>query len=225
MKSCFFKISLLLSFIAVSLFVFSQKGDDKQSRHASKYLEIKNPNIKAAQDFVLHYSGLPGNKQDWITLVERDKPDNTFGQWFYTQGKKAGTYTFKGVPEGMYEIRVYFNWPDGQYKVMDRLVINVGGSFNLGNSGYFKYEQSGYAANQTITIEYLNLPGNKQDWITLVEKNKPDNTFGQWFYTQGKKSGVHEFNGVPAGTYELRLYFNWPDGKYEVKGRETIIVK
>lgn len=197
----------------------------KTSQLVSKFLEVKNEEIRGGQEIIVYYSGLPGNSQDWITIVERDKPDNTFGQWFYTQGNKSGSHTFNGIPEGIYEIRVYFDWPDGKYEVKDRLVVNVGGNYNIGESGFFKYNLSGYNADQPIEIEFINLPGNKQDWITLVQKDKPENTFGQWFYTDAKKNGTHVFNGMPAGTYELRVYFNWPDGKFEVMGRETIIIK
>ncbi|MFQ3579746.1 MAG: hypothetical protein SNJ71_06375 [Bacteroidales bacterium] len=208
--------------------LFAQKGFDNQSTNAvSKHIKVGKTVFSPQEQIEIEYFNMPGNSQDWISLVEKSKPDNTFGQWFYTQGKTTGKFTFANVPVGEYEIRVYYKWPEGQYEVKDRLAIIIKNELpdnTVIDSYYFKTRKV-HSVNQNITIEYKNLPGNAQDWITLVEANKPDNSFGQWFYTQGKKSGTHTFTAVPAGTYELRLYFNWPQGQYEVKARETIIVK
>lgn len=226
----FISVMVIVSF-CINLNAFELKTESVNSQStenpaSSKHINLEKSFFKNTDEITFSYRALPGNKQDWITLVEADKPDNTFGQWFYTQGKRSGTHKFNPVKkDGIYEIRVYYNWPDGKYEVKDRIKVHVGKDIVTASSGYFNLQSSGHRANQKINIEFINLPGNKQDWITLVEANKPDNTFGQWFYTQGKRNGTHSFNGVPAGTYELRLYFNWPDGKYEVKGRETIIVK
>lgn len=77
------------------------------------------------EGITINYSGLPGNQQDWITLVPAGTPDDTYGDWFYTYGQKSGSYTFKPQPPGDYELRVYFNWPDGGYVVQKRIRIKV----------------------------------------------------------------------------------------------------
>ena len=82
-----------------------------------------------------------------------------------------------------------------------------------------------YAPQEAIEIEFSGLPGNAQDWITLVHKNRPDNQYGEWFYTRGTKSGRHTFKGVPEGEYEIRVYFNWPSGGYKVQKRMGISVR
>ena len=71
------------------------------------------------------YSGLPGNQNDWITLVKASEPDSTYGAWFYTSGKRSGTYSFGVVEPGDYEVRIYFDWPNGGYIVQKRLKIKV----------------------------------------------------------------------------------------------------
>lgn len=73
----------------------------------------------------INYSGLPGNQNDWITLVKATAPDSTYGEWFYTSGRKSGTYTFGVVEPGDYEVRIYFDWPNGGYIVQKRLKIKV----------------------------------------------------------------------------------------------------
>lgn len=73
-------------------------------------------------------------------------------------------------------------------------------------------------------IYFSNLPGNQQDWITIVSKETPDTEYGQYFYTGGQVEGSLSFRGVVPGEYEVRLYLNWPDGGYEVESRFSFIV-
>jgi hypothetical protein len=86
---------------------------------ANKAVYASNEEITAA------FSGLPGNAADWITLQEAGKPDDSYGQYFYSDSKKEGTFTFSAVPPGDYEIRIYFDWPAGGYTVQKRLKVKV----------------------------------------------------------------------------------------------------
>jgi len=77
------------------------------------------------EQITISYSGLPGNQNDWITLSKASAPDSTYGDWFYTYGQKSGTYTFKVTEPGDYEVRVYYDWPNGGYAVRQRIKIIV----------------------------------------------------------------------------------------------------
>jgi LCCL domain-containing protein/PAN domain-containing protein len=81
-----------------------------------------------------------------------------------------------------------------------------------------------YAPNEGIVVEYSGLPGNQQDWITITQASAPENTYGQWFFTGGKQNGSLNFNGLSPGNYEARVYFNWPQGGYNVQARRTFTV-
>jgi hypothetical protein len=85
--------------------------------------------------------------------------------------------------------------------------------------------KSFFTTDEQVSISYSDLPGNDGDWITLTKVSDPDNTYGDWFYTSGKKSGTYSFNPVGPGIYEVRLYFNWPNGGYVVQKRLKITVK
>jgi TolB-like protein len=97
--------------------------------------------------------------------------------------------------------------------------ITVNGSIKI------KPDKKSYSESEKVTIEYSGLPGNDKDWITFVSESSPDTTYGDWFYTEGKKSGMHTFGGVSPGDYEIRVYFNWPPGGYTVHARLKIKVK
>jgi hypothetical protein len=85
-------------------------------------------------------------------------------------------------------------------------------------------EKAVYAPDEPIVVDYADLPGNGQDWITIVEASAPDNTYGRWFYTNGSTTGRLEFGSHPVGTYEVRLYYDWPRGGYRVQRRCTFTV-
>ncbi|MBN1524744.1 MAG: hypothetical protein JW904_09685 [Spirochaetales bacterium] len=82
-----------------------------------------------------------------------------------------------------------------------------------------------YSSDENINIEYSGFPGNDQDWITLVKSGDSDKTYGEWFYTEGKKSGSYTFGKVKPGEYEIRVYFDWPAGGYVVQTRIQVTVK
>lgn len=72
-------------------------------------------------------SGLPGNRTDWVTLVPKDASFEEWGSnWLYTQGVTEGEWSFwaPNAP-GPYEIRVYFNYPDGGFEVQASTELNV----------------------------------------------------------------------------------------------------
>lgn len=82
-----------------------------------------------------------------------------------------------------------------------------------------------FSEQEKIEFKFSGLPGNKYDWITMVDARKSDNYYGQWFYTKGKASGKYIFNGVKKGNYEIRIYYNWPAGGYIVQRRYKFRVK
>lgn len=81
-----------------------------------------------------------------------------------------------------------------------------------------------YKPNESIFVEYHEFPGNRTDWITIVPAGASDRTYREWHYTQGRRSGVLAFKGLPAGNYEARAYFNWGREGYTVRSRHSFQV-
>ncbi len=71
------------------------------------------------------YDNLPGSQTDWITLAPREHADDQYGEWFYTGGMRSGSHVFAGLPAGVYEARVYHDWPAGGYAVQERAAVFV----------------------------------------------------------------------------------------------------
>lgn len=83
-----------------------------------------------------------------------------------------------------------------------------------------------YASNEPIIVFYQDFPGNKSDWMTIMPANAPDNTYEEWQFTNGSRSGRFRFRGLPAGTYEVRGYYNWDDTEtYTVQTRYRFTIR
>jgi hypothetical protein len=76
-----------------------------------------------------------------------------------------------------------------------------------------------FSPNETVKIEFAGFPGNEKDWVTVVPVATPTDRYGKWEYAAGKRDGFLSFDGLPAGEYEARAYFNWPSGGYTVQAR------
>lgn len=71
---------------------------------------------------VATYRGIPSPRPgDWITLAKAADPDRSYGQWSWLRGQGEGTVPFVAPPEpGTYELRLFLDWPRGQYAVAAR---------------------------------------------------------------------------------------------------------
>ena len=86
-------------------------------------------------------------------------------------------------------------------------------------------DRQSYLENEEIRVTVSGLPGNPKDWITIVPQGSPDDKYGQWIYTQGQPSGSWTFRGMAPGVYEVRVYFDYPTGGYQVQGRQSFSVE
>lgn len=217
-----------------SIAVLKESSGEVQSFKKQETSSVTQPFVKTSQDIyyenqniTVEFYNLSGSQSDWITIVPINDPDNTFKEWYYTKGAKNGKMEFKGLPAGRYEVRAYLNWPNGGYNVVSRYaftVVKAKTDYVISNQPFVKTAQPVYGEYQRITVEFYNLLGSQTDWITIVPVSDPDNTYKEWYYTKGVRSGKMEFNGLPAGIYEVRAYLNWPNGGYNVVSRYQFTV-
>ena len=86
-------------------------------------------------------------------------------------------------------------------------------------------ERPTYGANERITLIWSGFPGaTLTDWITIAPVGTPDDKYGEWTYLDGRQGGTVSFNPVPVGSYEVRGYFNWTTGGYNVQARSGFTV-
>ncbi|WP_421902099.1 hypothetical protein [Maridesulfovibrio sp.] len=173
---------------------------------------------------VVEYSGLPGNNQDWITIVPKGTAADKWGEWFYTKGKQSGRRNFGALSPGDYEVRAYVNWPKGGFVIQARSSFSVVLQHST-PSDVLTTDKQTYAVGEDIVLIYENMPGNAQDWITVVKAGSSAEEWGEWFYTKGKRTGKKIYSNMKAGDYEARAYFNWPAGGYKIMHRHRFAVR
>jgi fatty acid-binding protein DegV len=150
---------------------------------------------------------------------ENDRHDISYQ---YLNKRTSGELTFTApATPGSYDFRMHDT--DSGGKEVTYVTFSVEGSV-MQQDSFVRTLKDFYTPGEPIEIEYSSLPGNRQDWITLVESSAPENTYGEWFYTGGKTSGRHTFSAKSEGEYEIRLYFDWPSGGYNVMSRYAFSV-
>ena len=179
-------------------------------------------------------SGLPGNTQDWLTLVASDAAADSFGEWSYTNGVTDGAFTFTapGAP-GAYEIRVYFDYPNGGYEIQASLAVTVAlpeaeAETELepepepqGPTTTLSVSAPEFAPGTRVTVSFAvseSLPADA--WIGLVPSDTPhgdaaanDLSALDYRFLGGQTAGELPFFAPDApGAYELRLFASRTDG-------------
>ncbi len=106
-------------------------------------------------------------------------------------------------------------------KQKKKIKIKGDGDFNAKIST----DKTSYTTNDPIVVSWQGFTGASSDWITVVRSTAPHTTYSQWTYLRSKPSGTHTFRPVAPGTYEVRGYFNWPTGGYNVMAKKRFTVK
>jgi hypothetical protein len=227
-------ISLML-LISITI-LLSQACQKQQSTGKKIHLGMSTDSVVANKPFEVAWVNTPGNQQDWITLVPVGTPDNRWGQWTYLKNRTAGSYKFSAPKSGDYEVRLYYDWPAGGFEVIERLRVSVSGPepqvmkppqkvIDRPSEPYLSMEKTKYKKSEEVKVSWANTPGNKQDWITIVPKETPDNHWKKWTYLKGETFGSFSVANLNPGKYEARLYFNWPAGRFNVIERMEFVVE
>lgn len=155
--------------------------------------------------------------QDWIALAPVGSAHTHFNAYQYTNGAGSGSVTFTTtLATGNYIARLFRN---NTYTL-----VAESAAFSVTNATVgaptLSVPQPLTAASNVI-VTYSGMPGNSQDWISVVPAGSADNFYvnGDWTYTSGQVSGTYNTGTLAAGNYEARAYFNWPSGGYTVQQR------
>jgi hypothetical protein len=161
--------------------------------------------VAAGSDFKIYWQG-PNNKQDFITIIEADAEERKYGPYSYTKKSKEDRdnriYVTLRAPDnaGSYEIR----YLTGQkYLTLARVPVTV-------TSTLATLEAPADAAAGSDLKVIWQGPGNKQDYITIVEAEAEEGTYSNYTYTRKSKEdrdgNVFLTVRVPdkAGLYEIR---------------------
>ena len=171
------------------------------------------------------WSGTPGNQQDWITVVAEGAAPEDAGQGTFTSGAVDGSYTVSGLAAGAYEVRVFYDYPASGYTIQASYPFTVGDAAPAMGSSTVGTDKPVYKAGETVIVFWNGLPGNVQDWVTVVPAGAPAEELGQWTYPNGQTTGAFQVSGLAAGDYEARVYHDYPNGGTTIHAVSTFTVQ
>jgi hypothetical protein len=166
------------------------------------------------ESITVTYSAMPGNAQDWITVVGSKAPDDSYGEYFYTEGRAQGSQIFKGLDPGTYEVRAFHDWPNGGYEIKARyrFVVEDGGT---DASPRLNMERDTFYPGEEITVRFsINKEMSIYGWAGIVHSSLPhgseslnrENT-SVFKLLDGRTSGALTFSAPSApGSYDIRLH-------------------
>ncbi|MCP3873999.1 MAG: hypothetical protein GY699_12685 [Desulfobacteraceae bacterium] len=106
-------------------------------------------NFMPGQKITVKFTGLPANGQDWLALSDVTHKSDEYYDMVMLQGKpESGSHSFKGLPKGNYEIRVYTDWPNGGYQVAAKTAVKVSKAIVLPNPAMAKVTPTKKSVNQ-----------------------------------------------------------------------------
>ena len=154
---------------------------------------------------VVSLSNMLGDSHDWIAIYKADTTTQWSNvlQWEWTDGITDGNFTFDELPEGEYEARAFF---EDSYTIEGRALFTVevvSLDVNLTSN------KESYLSEEEIVVHFDNMSGDSEDWIAIYPKDSStawENVI-DWKYTEGDTNGSFIFEGLEAGEYEVRAFF------------------
>jgi len=164
---------------------------------------------------------MSGDAHDWIAIYPQGSSNawaNVIG-WSFTNGVINYTKNFGGLDVGNYEVRAFFK---------NTYVLEAQSSFsvqdNAGGNALIETSKQEYTVNEVINSSFKNMSGDAHDWIGIYAQgstNAWENVL-QWSFTKGLVNGSKQFQGLPAGNYEIRVFFK---NSYVLESKQSFSVK
>ncbi len=145
---------------------------------------------------VVTFANLPGNARDWLAVAPVGSPLSTYGSWQYVSGA-SGETSFERLSPGEYVIRAFEN--DG----LDLLGESAPFSITTPPRS-LKPTAASYTTDAPVVVEYVSLPNNPGDWLTIAPAGSPLTSYAQWRYVF-RESGSASFSGLRPGSYVARV--------------------
>ena len=119
-------VLVVLLFCIVTLaYLFSTKTNrispaSVSSQEVSKIVKTEKSTYRSGEKIYVHYYGAPGLRGDWICIAPAGSPDNTYGSYQYIPHSGSGTLSFETPEPGRYEVRAFYRYNPGHYRVTGR---------------------------------------------------------------------------------------------------------
>ncbi|WP_168206328.1 peptidoglycan-binding protein [Labrenzia sp. PHM005] len=123
----------------------------------------------------VEFGNLPAGQLNWIAIAAADHGAEAFYDLLMLQnGRQTGTHTFKLLPDGDYELRVYLDWPNGGHEIAARAPVTVG-DIALPSAQPLPEPVVQPSPNAPDKADHTSQPGIAAKHTTETEPSNPDN--------------------------------------------------
>ncbi len=155
----------------------------------------------------IHFNEMTNHHKDWIGIYPADTSTEwkNVVKWAWTQNKSEGTLSFKNLPAGKYEARAFYN---NSYDIEAKHAFQVTGNQAKAELSATK---AIFKADEDVRINFKNINGATNDWLAIypADKNNDWENVVKWKFNKGGvKAGQANFDKLPAGAYEARIFYN-----------------
>lgn len=171
-----------------------------------------------AENIVVTLADMPGNEGDWVGVYPKDASNawENVLVWRHDGQVGNGEHTLDGLPEGAYQVRLFLN---NSYTLLDQkdFTVVAPAAVNIATN-------TPYESGQPISVTLANMPGHDGDWVGIFPKDATsawENVL-VWRHDGQVGNGTHQLDGLPAGTYDLRVFLN---NSYSLLGEVEITVE
>ena len=152
----------------------------------------------------ISYANMQGSFSDWVAVAPQGAPDDEFSWWEYTKGAFSGSFQLNTLPQGTYVARAYFN--DGFTRRAESTPFTVGAPTGLPVT--LTTDKTTFSGLEPVLVNYTGMAGTPNDWIGGFHPMSDNRYFRARSYTNGTTNGLGVIWGLPAGSWELRAFFN-----------------
>ena len=157
-----------------------------------------------------------------VTLSWHDNSDDEVGFKIFRDGelihkttRNIQTYVDKGVTPNKNYVYTVFSFNNRSFGYMNW--VNT-------NHVSIKTENPTLLQGQGFDVSTHYAEGNAEDWIGIYPTGSTNDWANviKWVRTDGKTSGKYHFDGLPVGTYDVRIFYN---NTYASEATYSFVVK
>lgn len=156
------------------------------------------------------FEKLRGESDDWIAIYPENSASDDFGQivqWSLTNGQVNGNMSFAPLQAGIYDIRIFYG---GNLVPVVSKQITVNNDNGGGNEPSIETSKMVYTHLENIVANFDNASDQASNWMGIypAASNNDWENVVVWSWLSRESSGSIEFQPLPIGEYEVRLFFN-----------------
>ena len=184
-------------------------------------LTTNKPSYTTTDTIKINFNEMTNHHKDWIAIYPANSSTEwkNVVKWAWTQNKSEGTLTFKNLPAGQYEARAFYN---NSYDIEAKHAFQVTGNQAKAELSATK---AIFKADEDVLINFKNINGATNDWLAIYPANKNndwENVVKWKFNKGGVKAGQANFDKLPFGRYEARIFYN---NTFKMEGKVAFEVR